>query len=137
MRRLILITLALAAALVLAAPSSAARAPTNRQLAKQIKTLQAQVKALQRQVTQARNLALGGLVLTGCVTAVTADAFQGTWGVIDEVSNRAQPARTWFGPQTVTNDFQTCQDWRITRTPTQSPPNVNVFNSLLALFRPT
>jgi outer membrane murein-binding lipoprotein Lpp len=135
MRRLVLITLVLAAALVLAAPSSAARAPTNRQLAKQIKTLQAQVKALQRQVTNARNLALGSLVYSGCATAVTADAFQGTWAVIDEVSSRAQPARTWFGPQQPTNDFQTCQGFRITRAPSQVPPNVTVFNSLLALFR--
>lgn len=135
MRKLVLITLVLAAALVFAAPSSGAKAPTNRQLAKQIKTLQAQVKVLQRQAREARNLALGALVYSGCATAVTADAFQGTWAVIDEVSNRAQPARTWFGPQQAVNDFQTCQGYRITRAPTQVPPNATVFNSLLALFR--
>ena len=71
------------------------------------------------------------IVYAGCATAVTADALQGTWAVIDEVD--AEPI---FGPQTPVNDNQTCSVWEITRAPTQMPPNISVFNSLMALFSP-
>jgi CubicO group peptidase (beta-lactamase class C family) len=135
MRRLVLAPLALVAVLALAAPAPAAAPPTNRQLGKQIKTLQAQVKALQKQVRDARLIALGALVYSGCSVAVTADAFQNTWAVIDEVSNRAPPPKTWFGPQQPVNDFETCRAYQVTRAPTQVPPTVSVFSSLLNLFR--
>jgi hypothetical protein len=134
MRRLVLLPLTIAAVFALAAPAPAAT-PTERKLLRDVKVLKAQVKALQTQVRQARNLALGSIVFTGCVTAVTADAFQGTWAVIDDVSNKTTQPRTWFGPQQAVNDFQTCQEFNITRAPAQVPPNVNVFNSLLVLFR--
>lgn len=127
---------AIVAALVLAVPSQAARAPTNRQLAKQIKTLRAQVTALQKQVREARLVALGALAYSGCSVAVTADAFQGTWATIDDVSNRANPPRAIYGPQQAVNDFGVCNAFRITRAPTQVPPTTAVFNSLLILFRP-
>jgi hypothetical protein len=134
MRRLVLVPLTIAAVFALAAPAPAAT-PTERRLLRDVKVLKAQVKTLQKQVRDARNLALGSLVFTGCVTAVTADAFQGTWAVVDDVSNKTSQPKTWFGPQQAVNDFQTCQGFNITRTPTAVPANVNVFNSLLALFR--
>jgi hypothetical protein len=134
MRRLVLLPLVLAAVCALAAPAPAAT-PTERKLLRDVKVLKAQVKTLQKQVREARNIALGSLVLTGCVTAVTADAFQGTWTVIDDVSNKTTQPKTWFGPQQPANDFQTCQGFNITRAPSAVPPNANVFNSLLALFR--
>jgi outer membrane murein-binding lipoprotein Lpp len=134
MKRLALIALVVAGLLVSAAPSSAAT-PTNRQLARQIKTLQKQVKQLQAQVRDARNLALGAIVYSGCGLAVTADAFQGTWATIDDVSNRASAPRTIYGPQQPVNDYQTCSGFRITRQPGQVPPNTSVFSSLTAIFR--
>ena len=134
MRRLVLVPLALVAVFALAAPAPAAT-PTERKLLRDVKVLKAQVKALQAQVRSARNLALGAVVYAGCSTAVTVDAFQGTWAVIDDVSNKTTQPKTWFGPQQPANDFQTCQSFQVTRTPGQVPPNANVFNALLALFR--
>jgi hypothetical protein len=127
MRRLVLLPLAFAAVFALATPAPAAT-PTERKLLRD-------VKLLQKQVRDARNLALGSIVFTGCVTAVTVDTFQGTWAVIDDVSNKTTQPKTWFGPQQAANDFQTCQEFNITRAPTQVPPSANVFNSLLVLFR--
>jgi hypothetical protein len=134
MKRLVLLPLTLAAVFALATPAPAAT-PTERKLLRDVKVLKAQVKTLQKQVREARNLALGSIVFSGCVTAVTVDAFQGTWAVIDDVSNKTNQPKTWFGPQQPANDFQTCQEFNITRAPTQVPPNANVFNSLLVLFR--
>jgi hypothetical protein len=128
MRRIVSAVVVLAVALVLVAPAQSA-APTNAQLARQIKALQKQVKTLQKQTTQARLIAIGSLIYTGCSIAVTADAFQGTWTVIDQM-----PGHTLFGPQVAVNDFGLCSSYEITRAPTQMPPNVSVFNSLLALF---
>jgi hypothetical protein len=118
-----------AIALVLA-PQAQPAAPTNAQLARQIKVLQKQVKTLQKQVKTVRLVAAAGLVYSGCSTAVTADAFQGTWTVIDQVAGRPI-----FGPQVPVDDFQLCSVLEIQRSPTQVPPNSTVFNSLLSLFR--
>jgi hypothetical protein len=134
MKRLALIVLVVTGLLVSAAPAPAA-VPTNRQLARQIKTLQKQVKALQAQVRTAQNVAAGAAVYSACGLSVTADAFQGTWATIDDVSNRATSPRTIYGPQTPVNDFTACSAFRITRAPAQVPPNVSVFSALLAIFR--
>ena len=133
MKRLALIALLIAGVLVSAAPSSAAT-PSNRQLARQIKTLQKQVKALQAQVRQAREFALVSVVYSACGLAVTADAFQGTWATIDDVSTRTTRGPI-YGPQQPVNDFQTCSAFRITRAPGQVPPNTSVFSAMLAIFR--
>ena len=134
MKRLVLIALLVAGLLVSVAPAQAAT-PTNRQLARQIKTLQKQVKALQTQVRTAQSIAAAGVVFSACSLAVTADAFQGTWATIDNVSNRASAPQTIYGPQTPVNDYTTCNAFRITRTPSQVPPNTSVFSALLAIFR--
>lgn len=134
MKRLALAPLALTAALALAAPAPAAT-PTERKLLRDVRILKTQVKTLQKQVREARLVAAAAIVLGGCTIAVTTDTFQGTWAVIDDVANKTSVPRTWFGPQTPVNDFQTCSALQITRAPTQVPPNASVFNSLLALFR--
>ena len=130
MKRLIASSVVAAVALVFAAPAQPA-APSNAKLARQIKTLQKQVKTLKKQVKEADGHAALAIVYAGCATAVTADALQGTWAVIDQVN--VDPI---FGPQTPVSDNQTCSVWEITRAPTQVPPNISVFNSLLALFSP-
>ena len=130
MKRLIASSVVAAVALVCAAPAQPA-APSNAKLARQIKTLQKQVKTLKKQVKEADGHAALAIVYSACATAVTADALQGTWAVIDQ--NIAEPV---FGPQTPVNDQETCSVWEITRAPTQVPPNISVFNSLLALFSP-
>jgi type II secretory pathway pseudopilin PulG len=134
MKRLALIAVVVTGLLASAAPAPAAT-PTNKQLARQIKTLQKQVKALQAQVRSAQSIAAGAAVYSACGLAVTADAFQGTWATIDDVSNRASAPRTIYGPQQPVNDFTTCSTFRVTRAPAQVPPNVSVFSTLLAIFR--
>ena len=130
MKRVIAATVMVAVALVLAAPAQSA-GPSNKQLARQIKTLQKQVKTLQKQVKTVDLHAAIAIVYAGCATAVTADALEGTWTVIDQVNGAPI-----FGPQVAVNDFGVCDAVQITRAPTQMPPNVSVFNSLLALFSP-
>jgi hypothetical protein len=127
MKRVIVTALISLVALTVAAPAPAA-GPTVKSLAKQIKALQKEVKTLKAQVTQARSVAATALVYGACTTAVTADAFQSTWTLLD------QKHATGFGPQTPLNDYQTCQPLRITRAPGQLPANTAVFSSLLALF---
>jgi hypothetical protein len=134
MTRLVLAPLALVAALALAAPAPAVT-PTERKLLSDVKVMKKQIKTLQKQVSQARTLAAAAIVYSGCSTAVTVDALQGTWAVIDDVSNKTTAPKTWFGAQAPANDFQTCSALQITRAPTQVPPNATVFNSLLALLR--
>lgn len=127
MKRVFAIAFISLVTLTVAAPAPAA-GQTVKSLARQIKALQKEVKTLKTQVTQARAAAATALVYGACSTAVTADALQGTWTFLD------QRHATGFGAQTPVNDYQTCQPLRITRAPTQVPPNVSVFNSLLALF---
>ena len=128
MKRVCVTALIALVALAVAAPAPAA-GPTLKSLQRQIKALQKEVKTLKTQVREARSVAATALVYGACSTAVTADALQGTWTFLD------QKHATGFGPQTPVNDFQTCQPLRITRAPSTVPPNVNTFNSLLALFR--
>jgi hypothetical protein len=128
MKRLIASTVVAAVALVFAAPAQPA-APSNAKLARQIKTLQKQVKTLQKQVKQTQLVAAVSFVYAGCSVAVTADALQGTWTVIDQVNG--SPI---FGPQVAVNDFGVCALLDFKRASTQVPPNVSVFNSLLAVF---
>jgi hypothetical protein len=130
MKRLVPVAVMAAATLLLAAPAQPA-APTNKQLARQVKALQKEVKTLKKQVRETRNIALGTLVYTGCSIAVTTDAFQGTWTVIDQVASRPI-----FGPQVPVSDAPgLCAALEIQRAPTQVPPNVSVFDSLLRIFR--
>jgi hypothetical protein len=127
MKRVLVTALIALTTLAVAVPAPAA-GQTVKSLARQIKALQKEVKTLKTQVSQARAAAATALVYGACSTAVTADALQGTWTYLD------QKHATGFGPQTPVNDYQTCQPLRITRAPTQIPPNMTTFNSLLALF---
>lgn len=126
---------ALLAVTALAAPVSAAT-PTERRLAKQIKTLQAQVKKLQKDVRNVQSIAAGAVIYSACVTAATADAFQGTWETIDKDAVRtAQPE--FFQPQTAIADpLNSCQRLEVQRqTNPQATPTTDVFAALLNIFR--
>ena len=81
----------------------------------QVKTLQAQVKALQvegkllgkavvdanKSAADANNQVQLSFMGTTCLAAETADLFQGTWGVIDQM-------KPTFGAQTQVNDYGNC-----------------------------
>ena len=133
---------ALVAATTLAAPASAAT-PTERKLntqvktlQRQVKTMQKQVKTLQRQMREVQSVAAAALVYSACVTAATADAFQGTWETIDRVGARLVPAFDQYGVQTAVADpLNSCQRLEIQRQPNTVPPTTDVFAALLNLFR--
>ena len=143
--------LAIAAAALFATPAALAAAPTNAQLqaeitalqtklAKDEKTLVKQTKTI-KELTNGVNLALGGvgaaLAFSGCGLAVTADAFQGVFQVIDQIApNTPNIAHTYFGVQTPVSDQTACTLLKVVRTQVV-PPTTAPFTAVLSLLRPT
>src|SRR4029450_8179797 len=86
--------------------SAASLTPTEQKLTKDVRVLTAQVAKLQKtqktdatQVTDTRDPAAGAIALGLCDTAITADALQGTWQIVDQLSAATQAGKTYFGPQ--------------------------------------
>jgi outer membrane murein-binding lipoprotein Lpp len=127
----LVILAAVLAAATLAAPASSAT-PTERRLARQVKTLQKQVKALQRQMRNVQSIAAGAVIYGACVSAATADAFQGTWETMDRKGLPDQ-----FAPQTpIADPLNSCQRLEIQRQANpQVTPTTDVFAALLNIFR--
>jgi hypothetical protein len=120
-------------ALTVAAPASA-KQPTLKSLQAQITVLQKKVKKLQAAQKVDRNIAVAGIVYTGCTAAVTADALQGTWMTIDGYVTGSSHAAL-FGTQTPVNDYQVCsQGFNITRSKNAVPPSVAVMQAVLDFF---
>lgn len=142
MKTAVLITLAaLLAATMLAAPTSAAT-PTERRLMRQVSTLQKQVKKLQAQMAARQQSALLQLaalanVYSACLTAATADAFQGTWEAIDRHALHGPHAPEQWGPQTpVADPLNSCQRLEVQRQANPAAvPTADIFAGLLNLFR--
>ena len=127
MRRVLATVGVVLAAAVFAAPAVAVT-PTEKKLQAQIKVLQGQVKTLQKQVKQARSIAVLAAVYSGCATAATADALQGTWTTLD-----AHATTPLFGTQTPVNDYDVCsKGLQITRA--KNTPTVSVLQSLLTFL---
>ena len=120
--------------LAAAAPAGAA-GPTLKSLQAQVTTLKKQVKKLQAREKTDRELAIAGIVYTGCSLAVVSDALQGSWLTLDAyVTSNGHPAL--FGAQTPVNDYQTCSAFNITRARSQTPPSVAVIQALIdVLFK--
>jgi hypothetical protein len=134
---------ALLAATILAAPVSAAT-PVQRQvktLQRQVKALQGQVKILQRQLSLQRrsNLSVfagGAYVYGACLTAATADAFQGTWEAIDRHATAHAAPDNWPPQSPIADPLNSCQQFQIQRTANPSAlPTTDVFAGLLNFFR--
>lgn len=135
MRRVLAAASVLALAFVLAVPATAAT-PSAKKMAAQIRVLQKQVKTLQKQVkklttnlNQTEAISIVALLYGGCNSAATADAFAGTGNA------------GYTAPPNPVNDYQSCSDLsRFTGTTIARQPNtatVNVFQSLLNIFRPS
>jgi hypothetical protein len=127
---------ATAIALAVGAGTASPATPVDRKIAalqKQTAALQKRVTTLEKNLTAARNVAVAALVYAQCFTAATADAFAGTWNVVDQIAQATQAGKVYFGPQAAVNDFQSCQSAQITRQQTV-PPNVSVFSALTALI---
>jgi len=124
-----------------AAPPSPAEKKLQRDvkfLQSQVKTLRGDVKKLKTRETNTEDLALGVAGFTVCSTVTTADALQGTWQVIDQLSAATQAGKTYFPPQVPLNDFvggqSVCQAIGVPRTLTV-PPSTASFTALVALFQ--
>jgi hypothetical protein len=127
--------IALTIVLATAPAAGAAPTPTEKKLQKQVATLQKQVKTLQKQSKDNELLAEAALVVAFCNTALTADALQGTWAVIDEIAQATQ-AKTYFGAQNAVNDSGVCNALRVVRSQ-RVPPTTSGFATILDLLRGT
>ena len=127
--------------------SAAPPTPTEQKLQRQINTLKTQVAKLQKDDKTLKanvNDLVGGislaLVLDACTNAVTADAFQGTWQVIDQLSTATQAGKTYFGPQTAISDALSgltapaCQAVQVVRSQAL-PPTSAQLDALLGVLR--
>ena len=90
-------------------------------VSKKVTALQKQVKTLNTKVNAAGGLAQAAVFLDECSNAATADALQGTWNVIDQLSTATQAGKTYFGTQTSISDAGACTNLKITR-PAVIPP---------------
>lgn len=123
--------LAFPAAHATAAPSAAPTAAQFKALQKQVRALQAQVKRLQKQTRDLEGFAGATLELFGCQSAVTADALQSTWNVVDQIAQATQ-GKTYFSAQAPLADKGACKDLKVTRSQAV-PPTVAVFSSIVSL----
>ncbi len=126
------IAILVAAVSLVATTSAPAATPLQRQvttLRRQVTTLQRQVRTLQRQVRDARDFGIVSGQVAFCLGAITADALQNTWAVINQ--NEGRPI---FGAPQIVNDRGICSALRVPRQPTQVPPTISPFSALFALL---
>jgi hypothetical protein len=133
------ITASAAASIAFAARSQAAVSvqsadPRIAVLQKQVKALQGQVKALQRRVLDDEDQVAVNFEGDTCLGAQVADAIQGTWVVIDQLSAATQAGKTYFGSQAQVNDYNNCADLArpdVPRPGITVPPTINPLRPLL------
>jgi hypothetical protein len=124
--------------------SAAPPSPIEQRLSKDVATLKVQVKALQAAdkkqntgINTAGTIGAAAFLTTVCSDEITADALQGTWQVIDQVSAALQAGKTYFGPQTpvtaTLSGQDICAGGGITRSQVL-PPTVAEYQALLAAF---
>jgi len=150
MKRTVVLMLAVATIAFPAEQASAGSSATPtlaqfKALQKQVTSLQAQVKTLQKWVPkscststcfslpQVSSVAALNYEVEICQQAVIADAFQGTWNVIDQISAATQAGKTYFGTQTPITDSSACTNVKVTRS-SGIPPTVAIFSSLVTLL---
>ena len=116
------------------AGANSARAKKSPTLA-QFNALNKKVTKLQKQVKTLSNLLAANFAYDICLTAATADAFQGSWIFVNKGS-AVFPSTSTGGA--AINDLQACSDLRIPRQlPTSdTAPSTAVFSALTSLFGP-
>jgi len=123
-----------AAALAVPAGQATAATPKGPTLA-QFNALKKQVTAQQKRIAALENFSGALAVYDVCLTAATADAFQGEWQALDaNLTALGRPAV--FGPQAPIADLNACQTLKIARSHNIPPTTVN-FAGLTALFGPS
>lgn len=127
--------------------ASLARGPAATPEERKIAALERRAVALEKRVKKLEkslNDLTVGLVAIGllavleaayseCLTAATADAFAGTWNVVDQIAQATQAGKVYFGPQAAVSDFDSCTNLKVTRLQTV-PPSVSPFSALTALI---
>jgi hypothetical protein len=110
---------------------SSAKAPT---LA-QFNALNKKVTKLQKQVKTLENALIGDIVYDVCLTAATADAFQGTWIFVNKGTNFPYFPSTSTGSSV--DDLRACAAFQIPRQlpSTETAPSTSVFQALINIFR--
>jgi hypothetical protein len=117
--------------------SASPPSPIEKRLVKDVASLKTDVKKLKSDMS-ATELVLGATILFSvCSDEITADALQGTWQVVDQVSAALQAGKTYFGPQTpvtaTLNGQDICSGGGITRSQVL-PPTIAGYQALLAGF---
>jgi hypothetical protein len=148
-----LVAVATVAVLLVAAAPPAGAANLARQVAalqRQVNGLKKQVTTLKKQVTAVKKqasttaacpssastlpavceIALEGAVVAYCTAAITGDAFQNTWAVINQVGNGS----IMFGARETLDDSGLCSAVRVTRQPTLVPPTISPFSQMMAFL---
>ena len=113
---------------VLAAPAAAV-SPQARiaKLERTVKTQQKAIKKLQKDVKTANELGLLAAAFAVCSTAITADALQSTWTILNQV-----PGHPVIATQSPVGDAAVCSKLQVSR-PAQVPPNIGPFEQLMRL----
>jgi hypothetical protein len=114
---------------VLAAPA-AALTPTQRiaKLEKRLAALEKKNKTLTKQVSETRD-GVGAVLAFGvCTAAITADAFQSTWTILNQL-----PGHTTIGTSSPVGDASACSRLQVSR-PAQVPPTIGPFEQLMRLI---
>jgi hypothetical protein len=125
----LLVALALTVFVPPAAEPASGADPKITALQRQVRALQKQVGTLNRRVKTLESYSGAPFLGSTCQAALTADLFQGTWAVIDQVAGRSI-----FGPQVQVNDYGNCAYLRepsVPRPPIQVPPSISIFNPLI------
>ena len=115
-------------------PQIAALTRQTKALQVQVKTLQGQMRTLQRRVIADEDQVTVNFEGDTCLGAQLADAIQGTWVTIDQLSAATQAGKTYFGSQAPVNDYNNCADLakpEVPRPGITTPPTINPLRPLL------
>jgi hypothetical protein len=140
MKQVFAVAAALTVFLAVGAPIAAAKAPTAKSLQAQISSLRRdlnttkkQLKTAQKQLSETTDLSVAVGAVAFCGLAATADAFQGTWAVDNQIAVAAGQ-QAIYPTQLPLNDSGICANsLRIPRSQAV-PPTVVTFSALLSLL---
>lgn len=97
-----------------------------------VKKLETRVKKLETTQKLLVSVAVATLAGVACEAVITADAFQRTWGAIDEMAQAQQ--KTYFGPQATVVEHESCSDLDIPRQQPTAPASLRSFQEVVNLF---
>ena len=129
MKRLFAAPVAVVLAVAVLAAPAAALTPNQRiaKLEKRVTTLEKQNKTLKKQAADAMDVGVAALAFSVCSTAITADALQATWTVLNQV-----PGHSSIGTGSAVGDAAVCSRLQVSR-PAAVPPTISPFEQLMRL----